>query len=76
VRHRVGGRRGQGHSAWSDPTTDNGAKKKYDPAIAKLATTCSGCAIANAPARRAAAESFVDASDGQVYWAPERGGSP
>jgi hypothetical protein len=54
----------------SNPSTGKGAKEKFDAAVAKLSGVgCGGCAIANAPALRAAADAFLDGNNGQVYCA-------
>src|SRR5207237_5269042 len=45
------------------------AKEKYDAAVAKPAAKCSGCAITNAPGIRAAAESFLEQHNQDVYCA-------
>ncbi len=54
----------------SNPSTGKGAKEKFDTAIGKLsAGGCGGCAIANAPGLRAAAETFLENNNGQAYCA-------
>ena len=54
----------------SNPSTGKGAKEKFDAGIAKLALTCSGCAITNAPTLRSMAETFLDSNNGLIYCAP------
>jgi hypothetical protein len=51
----------------SDPATGKGARQKFEATIAKLATRCAGCAIANAPGVGAAVEEFVGTHNALVY---------
>ena len=51
----------------SDPVSGRGARQKFEAMITKLATRCTGCAIANAPDVRETVEEFIETHNALVY---------